>query len=60
MIVFNILFFKGIGRAFPLMFALLLVEAIQCAAQSYFNKRIDYQHAYLEEAARSILPTLNH
>lgn len=29
-------------------------------AQNYFDKHINYPHAYLEEAAHSILPTLNH
>ncbi len=29
---------------------------IPCSAQTYFNKRIDYQYPYYEESARSILP----
>jgi len=29
---------------------------IVCSAQTYFNKRIDYQYPYYEESARSILP----
>jgi hypothetical protein len=57
MIVFNKLYFKGIGRAFPLMFALFLVAAVQCAAQSYFNKRIDYQSPTILEASTNIIAT---
>ena len=47
---------KHLSLALSLCLFLGPCFTIPCSAQTYFNKRIDYQYPYYEESARSILP----